>query len=447
MFNWLSEKIDLVRLQFLLLQLLALTLPFSFEISLQGDNKLLFPTEPLMIFVALVVVADLLIRPGSLGDLIPDKWWLVIPFAAALLIGSVFSEMKIVSVKFTSVNLLYILIFFFTLQRLLNRRPEFFVNLLSLYTAGFLVIGLLALYRYGTYDWNPVVVKAIFQPFYKDHTIYGATAAILSAFWLSYPLKDRIMTLKAGQVMAGLAAAGAVLLSYSRAAMLSILVFLAIRILFLIGVRLWQLAALSVAGLAILLLNSQPLLDRLNANHFDSGDRQSDLIEHTLSAGNVNTDVSNRERLNRWISGLSMFAGKPATGFGPGTYQFEYIPYQKQEFMTRLSVTDPYHIPDNSGGTAHSEYVLALSESGVPGILAWLILLGGLTGISFRKRPGWPNRGYIVAGYAALSTYFFHAFFNNFLNTDKLAFLFWGLIAWICVNYSNIPSDEKRILS
>jgi putative inorganic carbon (HCO3(-)) transporter len=195
-----------------------------------------------------------------------------------------------------------------------------------------------------------------------------------------------------------------------------------------------------------MILNLHPIMDKINSNDNDSGNKQSDIVEHTLSAANINTDISNRERLNRWVSGLMMFREKPLTGFGPGTYQFAYILYQKAEFMTRLSVTDPYRIPDNSGGTAHSEYILALSEMGIPGIIAWIVLISGVVTMVVRKSLKNPDRGLWVSGFAALSTYFFHAGFNNFLNTDKFAFLFWGLIAWMCVLSMNNQSDETRIL-
>ncbi len=447
MLKWLPDNIDLARLQVILLQILAITLPFSAEISVFEDSRILFPSEPLMVILAMVVMLDLLIRPGSLADLFTKKSWMVLPFVGALLLGTAFSEMAVVSLKFTAVNLLYILIFFFSLQRTIRLAPQLFLQLLSLYTLGFFLISLLAIYRYSQYNWNPAVVKAIFQPFYKDHTIFGATAAILSAFWLSHPYKGHFSTPIIWQRITGILMAGGVLLSYSRAAMLSLLVFFVFRILLAFRLRLWQLSSIAVLLIVFTLISSQTLLTTLDANRHDSGDKQADFVEHTLSSGNVNTDVSNRERLNRWVSGLSMFADKPFTGFGPGTYQFKYIPFQKPEYMTRLSVGDPYHIPENSGGTAHSEYILTMSEMGIPGILAWLILLGGIVGMAFRSAIPQPNRGNIIAGFAALSTYLFHAFFNNFLNTDKFAFLFWGMIAWMCVNTLSKQSDGKRILS
>ena len=447
MLSWWPERIDLTRLQVILLQILAITLPFSVEISVFGDSCILFPSEPLMLFLAMVVLLDLLIRPGSLGDLFPEQSWMVLPFAGALLLGTAFSEMTIVSLKFTAVNLLYILTFYFSLQRTIKYAPRLFLQLLSLYTLGFFLIGLLAIYRYSEYNWNPAVIKAIFQPFYKDHTIFGATAAILSAFWLSHPYNGRFSTPIIWQRITGILMAGGVLLSYSRAAMLSLLVFFVFRILLAFRLKVWQLGSIAVLLIIFTLISSQTLLTTLDTNRHDSGDKQADFVEHTLSSGNVNTDVSNRERLNRWVSGLSMFTDKPFTGFGPGTYQFKYIPFQKPEYMTRLSVGDPYHIPENSGGTAHSEYILSMSEMGIPGILAWLILLGGIVGMAFRSAIPQPNRSNIIAGFAALSTYLFHAFFNNFLNTDKVAFLFWGMIAWMCVNTISKQSDGQRILS
>jgi len=51
----------------------------------------------------------------------------------------------------------------------------------------------------------------------------------------------------------------------------------------------------------------------------------------------------------------------PVFGFGPGTYQFEYGPYQHSTEKTLIST--------NFGdrGNAHSEYIGPLAEEGLPG--------------------------------------------------------------------------------
>jgi O-antigen ligase len=146
--------------------------------------------------------------------------------------------------------------------------------------------------------------------------------------------------------------------------------------------------------------------------------------------------------MNRWIAGLEMFAEKPWTGFGPGTYQFKYIPYQKPEFMSRLTVRYPWHIPENSGGTAHSEYILAISEMGIFGILALLFIFIYLIWIAFAKARFHPQRETIIVAFCVLATYLFHALFNNFLNTDKFAFLFWGSAAWIISLFKIQPENK-----
>jgi O-antigen ligase len=158
-------------------------------------------------------------------------------------------------------------------------------------------------------------------------------------------------------------------------------------------------------------------------------------LERIESSANITTDISNLERLNRWYSGLKMAKEKPLTGFGPGTYQFKYIPYQNPKLMNRLTVKSHWHIPENSGGTAHSEYILALSEMGIFGLVSLLLLFGRWFWIALEKASTHPQRKNILIAFAVLSTYLFHGAFNNFLNTDKLAFLFWGFAAWMVANY------------
>jgi len=116
-----------------------------------------------------------------------------------------------------------------------------------------------------------------------------------------------------------------------------------------------------------------------------SHDPHAGMLERTGSAANVTTDLSNLERMNRWVAAWRMFREKPLTGFGPGTYQFAYIPYQEPGLINRLSVTNPWDVPEGSGGTAHSEYLLALSEMGIMGLLGWIVLLGRWTWVAFER--------------------------------------------------------------
>jgi putative inorganic carbon (hco3(-)) transporter len=115
-------------------------------------------------------------------------------------------------------------------------------------------------------------------------------------------------------------------------------------------------------------------------------DSSADLEQHLRSSANISTDQSNLERINRWKCALRMFAEKPHLGWGPGTYQFQYAPFQKASERTAIS-TD-----FGDAGNAHSEYLGALSETGWPGALIFLsiTLTAVITGIRcwYREKRG-----------------------------------------------------------
>src|SRR5690606_24080730 len=96
---------------------------------------------------------------------------------------------------------------------------------------------------------------------------------------------------------------------------------------------------------------------------------QAGIVNHAQSMTNVSTDVSNKERINRWKCAVRMFFDKPVFGFGPGTYQFQYAPYQKPSELTRMSTFN------GDRGESHSEYLKPLSESGLPGFVIQLLLV------------------------------------------------------------------------
>lgn len=141
-------------------------------------------------------------------------------------------------------------------------------------------------------------------------------------------------------------------------------------------------------------------------------------------------DVSVRERINRWHCALEMGLAAPVTGFGPGTFQFQYIDYQQPEYRTRISLSAPQfgHGADTygRGGGAHSEYGRALAETGVPGLALFLWLSGYILWV---KRPKkWEEAGV----WLALFVFFSHGLVNDFLHEGKIAALIWGGMAWWC---------------
>jgi hypothetical protein len=444
--SWIVSRFDL---HSLMLLLLAFVLPFSFEYHVTANFVINMPSEPMLAVILISIGWECLKKPDTLRQLLSGESRWVIPILVSYVLFTLFSEMKVVSVKFTTVMVTYIVTFYSWQKYQCKRQSDLFVRSAVLFSLAVIVIYIYSLWQLRGFDWNPVTTKGIYRPFFRDHTIFGASSAILAIFWLFMTRTAKTNTNKLIYFTAGLIFVSAVVVSNSRAAFLSLLFSGIVGLLFVLNVRAKVLLAgiLVIIGLAFAFKRSVFTLLRNDTYVFHNSG--SGYVERIESSADIGSDVSNRERLNRWVSGIGMFSDKPFTGFGPGTYQFTYIPYQDPALINRLSVKDPWHIPENSGGTAHSEYILALSETGILGFIAFIVAISRWVWLAFQHSYKCKERDRIIiqVAFTALSTYIFHAFFNNFLNTDKFAFLFWGLAAWMSAHYELNISKQNGVLS
>ncbi|HET6556020.1 MAG TPA: O-antigen ligase family protein [Prolixibacteraceae bacterium] len=434
-----------LKFQVYFMMAMAFLLPFSVELPLTENIRLFIPGEPLIVMALFTMGWKILYRPSLLRTLFSGESRWVIPLIISLLLSLAFSSMKIVSVKFTLINLSYLLVFFLWMKVLVKEQPDLFPRLVLLFSLAQLLVVAWSVYQFAGYDFNRVTIKGIFRPFYKDHTILGATSALLGMYWLLIIGRGKHFMQKCMSAFLGMVILGSVLLSFSRAAFLSLVFAVMVWVALQLHMRIKHLVLMAVAALLLAGLYHQPIREALSSNKNLSHDASASYLERLESSGNISTDLSNLERLNRWYSGIKMAQQKPLAGFGPGTYQFQYIPYQSPHLMNRLTVKSYWHIPENSGGTAHSEYILALSEMGIPGFISLLTLIGRWIWIAFEKRGPGIRQLVILTAFVVLSTYLFHGAFNNFLNTDKFAFLFWGFAAWLAANYeltSNVNSEN-----
>ena len=166
-----------LNLQAELLKVLAISLPFSIGIPFGTGARMQFPGEMFTGIAATVLILDIILKPGNFYKYFKKDAYIFLPLLVFYVISVFFSTMPKVSVKFVFINLTYILVFYFFLKQQFSKDSGIFVQLISLYSLGYLVVVLIAGFRFWQYDLNPVVVKGIFRPFYKDHTISGASAA------------------------------------------------------------------------------------------------------------------------------------------------------------------------------------------------------------------------------------------------------------------------------
>lgn len=398
--------------------LMVLALPLSFGLGINESTEIEFPAEFLLLIAAPIVLLLLIKeRFRSLRSHPLPLIWM-----ASFALPVLWSDQILVSFKFTLLNALYVLVFYYGTLLWKGRGGDLH-RLVFTFALGLLPVVLLGAWRFVQFEFNPVTLRGLYEPFFYSHTYFGATAALLAAYFLGR------WRLRLHDVLLFMVFAVLTVLSGSRAALWSLLIALFFAVLLQLPLLFrWLIPLLGVGVITTLVMSGyfDPYFER---NSFESHDPQASIAERSMSVTNLNTDVSNRERLNRWIAALRMFQERPHSGFGPGTYQFTYIPYQERSLQNRLTVRNPDHPPEGSGGTAHSELLLQLSENGWPSTLLFLLLLGRwfLLGIRrFDRQPAWT--GPLLLG---LVTYFFHMQVNNFLNQPAFAFLFWSFGAMI----------------
>ena len=285
--------------------------------------------------------------------------------------------------------------------------------------------------------FNQGAAYAAPRPFFVDHTSLGAALAFCIPVIIYYILqKNTPVLLKNVLLFQLILFIGGFILSYSRAAWISLAVAGFASLILLLKVS-WKIVLPVFTVIVIVIASSwTDIIIRLNENRQDSS---ADIARHLQSISNIRTDASNMERINRWKSALRMSAERPLLGWGPGTYQFRYAPFQISTDKTIISTNY------GEGGNAHSEYLSALAESGVPGLIIFLslVIIFLMRGIYIWKHHSDRNtRLLALAMVTGLVTYVIHGGLNNFLDSDKISALFWGMIAVIVA--IDIKMREKQ---
>ncbi|MGM0503990.1 MAG: O-antigen ligase family protein [Bacteroidota bacterium] len=389
--------------------------------------NLYLPTEPLLIGILFLFICKLLL------DGYFDKKILAHPLSIAIyinlgwiLLTSFTSTLPVVSFKFFLSRIWFVIPMYFLATQLFKNQKNIEAFHWLYISALVIVIGYTN-YRLSGYGLdNQKASNWVVWPFFSDHTSYGAML-VMFIFPLFHFLKRKNEGLlkKSLTGLVFLVFVFGIILSYTRAAWLSL--FAAIGLWVLIKLRI-KIQTVIIAGFVVIglfFVLQQDILWKLEQNEAESSGQFS---EHVQSMVNISSDASNLERLNRWKSAVRMFKEKPFWGWGPGTYMFQYAPFQFSYDRTIIST----NFADL--GNAHSEYLGPLAESGVLGMLSILLVvfMAFRTGYNVYHQTQSKEIKeltlYILLG---LSTYFIHGFLNNFLDTDKASVPVWGFMAML----------------
>jgi O-antigen ligase len=370
--------------------------------------------------------------------------WAIGIYLSWIFISACMSIHPLVSFKFLLVKLWYVVpLIGFGAHIFQNKR--YIRSFLWLYSVSMCIVIVYTVIKHAGYGFAEKQSHWVMDPFFRDHTIYGAAVALIFPFLLGlyFSKKHDLLTQIILLLLLMINLTG-VYFSYTRAAWLSIIA--AGGVWFLIAFKIkFKYILLTVFGFLLVVAFSwteiQFALSKNKSEH-----TTEDFGKKLESAGNVTTDASNLERINRWSCAIAMFEERPMFGFGPGTYAFEYARFQKPENLTIISTNF------GDGGNAHSEYLGPLSEMGVFGLLTTLLLIGTIfyKGITLYNRWGEGDREMrvlLLGMLLSLVTYFVHGILNNYLDTDKACVPIFTICACIVVmekrvtNYLNAYSE------
>jgi len=384
-------------------------------------------TEPFLLLVLLILIFKLFLKKTiPLEVFIHPLSKIVLFYLIIIFITSLTSTMPIVSLKFFLAKLWFIVpIYFFGIYLFRDyKKLKLFIWFFS--------IGLFITVVYSTINLSQTSLLSqnaahfVVKPFFKDHTSYGAVVALIAPLLWGFvlSLKSKVQYRILAFFLASAFTLGT-LLSYSRASWIGLVAVFGIWILVKLKIKFRYILGISLLIGTVLFIFWFQILDSLEKNRQDSS---SNLASHLSSITNIKTDASNVERLNRWHCAIEMFKEKPITGWGPGTYQFQYAPFQLERMRTIIST--------NQGdvGNAHSEYLGPLAEQGPLGTLAISLIFVSIIIIGLRVYKQTPDkeiRMIALSSTLGLITYFIHGTMNNFLDIDKLSVPFWGLTAVI----------------
>lgn len=404
--------------------------PLSVSTEVGGGISLSFPSEILILVCGIVGLFAQTPAPNHLNLLRNPISYFIFAYLGIMLLTTLTSVQPEISAKRFIISALFLWVFYFQAAHRFVREKEI-LRFWYCYIAGMTIALLYVLSQHAHYDFASYVSAEIPQPLFSEHAIYGACLAFVIPFlairWLNKEMLDRRKwtwgLLFCLFMCAEFAAA-------SRAAWIGLLAAMGLCILLFFRVKIGQFLLLSGFCLLLIGINQDEILGFIAQNKAESHSKNRDITELLYSVTNVNTDVSNLERLNRWGAASRMIGDKPLLGFGPGTYSFNYAGYQVFSEITRISTRN------GNKGNAHSEYIMAWVEMGFFGFCVFIGLFGTAIYAGIKNIYTFPTGRTKALQFAALLGIFAYmvlGVFNAFLDQDEAATLLWSAFAMLAV--------------
>jgi O-antigen ligase len=164
------------------------------------------------------------------------------------------------------------------------------------------------------------------------------------------------------------------------------------------------------------------------ANDYKTTIYHSDFRAHLVATYKLK-DLSNAERIYRWVAGMQMVKDYWKTGAGPATFYDQYKSYTVPAFKTYVS-------DNKEHSTVHNYFLLILIEQGIMGALFFVVLLAFIFWYAQKvygqaNEKLWKVASAAVAAIVAMECTV--NFLSDMIETDKVGSVFYLCIAAIVV--------------
>lgn len=412
---------------------LLLSIPWSIEYNFGSSLGTDLPDEPLMLLAAFSALIGIIYqnRRSRSGKLHPLILILVLQFLWTI-ITVITSTDPIVSIKYLAAKSWYLLAFvglpliLFKDEKVLKRSAVLLV--LSMF-----IVTMLALVRQGFYGWSFEKINDSLKPFFRNHVNYSALLVFMVPVQIAMiQLSSRRKRTLLFPVL--LITIAAVYFSYARGAWLAMVVGIFAYWLLKKRVLVFSfLFLLSMIVASVFWIKSEDRFVKFS-NDYKTTIFHSNFREHIVATYQLK-DLSNAERIYRWVAGVRMIKDSWKTGFGPSTFYHQYKTYTLPAFKTYVS-------QNKEQSTVHNYFLLILVEQGVAGCLLFVSLLTALFWYAQKIYLRTKDRFWKVVIAAAASILVMECtvnFLSDMIETDKA-----GSIFYLCVAVIIIADNKTR---
>ncbi len=400
----------------IVLYLIVIVFPLSIPLAIPGAGTALqFPTEPIILLLIPFWMLQMIVHPVEK----PEGWeetarinfWLIF-FLCVLMVSVVTSTYPGISAKFF-INTLWWVISCYLFVRYEMRERKDLTRLLWLFVLVSDFVVLYTLVRMAGAGFSEAMAGTSFKPFFREHGTYAAYVTIIFSLSLGAVFAvGKRRGLRLFLALTSFLMFLGVVFSFTRAAWLAIagvlLFFGMVKARELLKVRTFIVLSVVVLALTTFAVREGVVYE---------------IERHATSITNVEDNISNLERISRWAAAVNIIEAHPLLGVGWGAYPNQYQNYRNPMLTTPISYI--HALP-------HNDYLEYFSETGVFGLLSWLMFMVYFFVKGVRNYFLIQDefmRNLLLGCMGGVLSYEIHAMFNDFLQYDKVAVPFWISIA------------------